>query len=455
MTSPFLAAAQAAFASYFKCPSQFVRLDTEPDRASTEGYFRFNDIVCFGRLHSARPSSEPTASLVETHAVQNVDGVILPFDLSEVVTNLREERYHQNGYEFLTRASSKPAIEALYYWLRPHMPVAVRRHFQKVRLTGWQRIQFPAWPVDVTVDRLMRQTMKELLEATGVSRLPFVWFWPEGSPAGLMMTHDVEGPSGLDFCQTLMDADESYGVRSAFQLIPEGQGTTWRRVAADIRKRGFEVNLHDLNHDGRLFKDKDQFLERAHRINNYVRELGCGGFRSGAMYREQSWYDAFDFSYDMSVPNAAHLEPQRGGCCTVMPYFIGKILELPLTMVQDYSLFFILGDYSTGLWKQQTNLILQQNGLISVITHPDYLIGDAERAVYLQLLEYIGELRDEQRVWVAQPGEINTWWRNRDAMRLVPHGDSWRIEGADSHRARVAYATLSGDSVVYSVDGAA
>jgi hypothetical protein len=124
-------------------------------------------------------------------------------------------------------------------------------------------------------------------------------------------------------------------------------------------------------------------------------------------------------------------------------------------MVQDYSLFFILGDYSTGLWKQQTNLILQQNGLISIITHPDYLIGDAERAVYVQLLQYIGELRDKQRVWVAQPGEINAWWRNRDAMRLVPDGDSWRIEGADSHRARVAYATLSGDSVVYSVDGAA
>ncbi|MFL4245770.1 hypothetical protein, partial [Escherichia coli] len=81
------------------------------------------------------------------------------------------------------------------------------------------------------------------------------------------------------------------------------------------------------------------FLERAKEINRYAREFQCGGFRSGAMYREQQWYDAFEFSYDMSVPNVAHLEPQRGGCCTVMPYFIGKILELPLTTIQDYSLF--------------------------------------------------------------------------------------------------------------------
>ena len=67
------------------------------------------------------------------------------------------------------------------------------------------------------------------------------------------------------------------------------------------------------------------------------------------MYREQEWFDAFEFSYDMSVPNAAHLEPQRGGCCTVMPYFVGDLLELPLTTTQDYSLFHILGDYSISL----------------------------------------------------------------------------------------------------------
>ena len=72
------------------------------------------------------------------------------------------------------------------------------------------------------------------------------------------------------------------------------------------------------------------------------------------MYREQQWFDAFDFSYDMSVPNVAHLEPQRGGCCTVMPYFVGDLLELPLTTVQDYSLFHILNDYSTACGKSRS-----------------------------------------------------------------------------------------------------
>ena len=71
------------------------------------------------------------------------------------------------------------------------------------------------------------------------------------------------------------------------------------------------------------------------------------------LYRKQSWFDALDFAYDMSVPNVAHLDPQRGGCCTVMPYFIGDMLELPVTMTQDYMMFHILKDYSIGLWKQQ------------------------------------------------------------------------------------------------------
>ena len=37
-----------------------------------------------------------------------------------------------------------------------------------------------------------------------------------------MMTHDVEGQAGLDFCDELMDIDDSFGIKSAFQLIPGG-----------------------------------------------------------------------------------------------------------------------------------------------------------------------------------------------------------------------------------------
>ncbi len=353
----------------------------------------------------------------------------------------------------LAQVTSGSLAEEFYYSLRPFMPVGVRKHLQQIRLRGWERIPFPKWPVDTTVDELMRQTLKVLLQASGVERLPFIWFWPGRAPSCTMLTHDAEGKAGLEFCGSLMDLDDRFGMKAAFQLIPEGPHDAWQ-FAGEIRRRGCEVNLHDLNHDGRLYRDKPEFLERARRINEYARRFGCDGFRSAGMYRQQSWYSAFEFSYDMSVPSAAQLEPQRGGSCTVMPYFVGNLLELPLTTTQDYSLFFILGDYSTTLWREQIATILEQNGLVSVITHPDYLIGARERAVYIELLGYLAHLRDDGQTWVALPGEINRWWRDRQGMSLVPAGSSWRIEGPGSERASVAYATLDGDRVLYTVDRA-
>jgi hypothetical protein len=246
-----------------------------------------------------------------------------------------------------------------------------------------------------------------------------------------------------------MDVDDQFGVKSAFQLIPEGQENAWQTLAGRLRGRGFEVNLHDLNHDGYLFHNRTEFLARAQAINRYAREFQCDGFRSGAMYRQQQWYDAFEFSFDMSVPNVAHLEPQRGGCCTVMPYFVGRILELPLTTIQDYSLFHILGDYSISLWQQQVDAIRQQNGLITFLSHPDYLAAPEALSVYTELLAYLRDLRARSTIWVALPAEINLWWRHRREMTLVADGESWRIAGPGAERARLAYAMLDGDVVRY------
>jgi hypothetical protein len=221
-----------------------------------------------------------------------------------------------------------------------------------------------------------------------------------------------------------------------------------------VRRMGFEANLHDLNHDGFLFHSKAEFLRRAALINQYARQFECRGFRSGSMYREQEWFDAFDFSFDMSVPSVAHLEPQRGGCCTVMPYFIGRILELPLTTIQDYSLFHILGDYSIRIWADQIRRILERHGLISFITHPDYLAEPGARSVYRNLLNHLSDLRKAHHIWFAPPGGVNDWWRDRQHMVLVREGCSWRITGHGSSRARVAWAALDGERVVYEVEGA-
>ena len=442
---------------YFRCVDTLAALEVQEGLSPAPGYFAFGGIVCFGRLATGQPSGQAGPCLEDAMGKVDcgADGVRLPFDLSDVVTNLRREQYTLNGYGVLERLMAASPAERIYYLLRPALNVGIRKHLQRLRLRGWERLAFPKWPLDVSVDALLRTTLGLVMKASGVDRVPFVWFWPDGATSALMMTHDVEGAAGRAFCGRVMDVDDEYGIKSAFQLVPQGQEQTWRTMAAQMRRRGFEVNLHDLNHDGRLFDDLPLFRERAKQINRYTQEFGCQGFRSGAMYREQQWYDAFEFSYDMSVPNVAHLEPQRGGCCTVMPYFVGNVLELPLTTVQDYSVFHILGDYSIGLWKQQVSAIRNVNGLITFLAHPDYLAEPKAFNVYVELLEYLRAIRANDNLWVALPADVDRWWRNRQQMKLVQHGASWRIEGPDADRARLAYAIVEGKKVRYEVVTAA
>jgi hypothetical protein len=170
------------------------------------------------------------------------------------------------------------------------------------------------------------------------------------------------------------------------------------------------------------------------------------------VFRNLDWYDAFDYSYDMSVPNVGHLDPQPGGCCTTKPYFIGNILEIPVVATQDYTLFHILGQYSIDLWERQIESTLDHNGLISFIVHPDYLIEKRGRDVYVELLACLARRRDQSKTWFALPRELNDWWRNRNEMRLVKEGTSWRIDGRNKHRARIAYASLEGNRVVYTLE---
>jgi hypothetical protein len=292
-----------------------------------------------------------------------------------------------------------------------------------------------------------------LMETSGVKKLPFIWFWPNGANSSLIITHDVETSAGRDFTSQLMDLDDSYGIKSSFQVIPEKRYEVPDEYVREIKRRGFEFNVHDLNHDGHLYQERAEFLRRAQRINSYLHRYESQGFRAGSMYRNQDWYDAFDFSYDMSVPNVAHLEPLRGGCCTVMPYFIGKVVELPLTMAQDYSLFHILRRYSIDLWKQQLALIQARNGMISFITHPDYLINKRARDIYASLLEYLRQMIVRDGMWAALPGDVNRWWRARSRMELVSRGNDWEIVGPEKEKARLAYAVLDGDRLIYELAG--
>jgi hypothetical protein len=439
-----------AFLDYYRCPRQFADF-----RASDGGLDGLKSAQALaGRdpdglgTAAAEPSARPMVADAQAPSSLAGSTCFLSFDPTAVADHLRYERYVNQ----VDQPSWKKVIREAYYWLRPALPVAVRRHLQRIWLKGWNKKSFPTWPVDRTVDRLFEKLMALSLRAHRDTPIPFIWFWPEGKSSCAIMTHDVETAAGLEFAGELMDINDSFDIKSSFQIVPEERYAAGDSVLTAIRSRGFEINVHDLKHDGHLFEEHERFLQSAARINQHAQRFGSTGFRSAVLYRNLSWYGAFSFSYDMSVPNVGHLDPQPGGCCTVMPYFIGNILELPLTTTQDYSLFNILGTYSLDLWREQISQIMQQHGLISFIVHPDYLDTADARCAYTGLLGHLAELREEAGVWIPLPGEVDTWWRQRSEMKLVRDGDRWHIEGRGAERARVAYATVEKDQVVYRFD---
>jgi len=433
--------------------SEAVSLGDQP--CPTKGFFQCGPgLICYGQSTcGVSPKIEASAEFDALRATKlNGTDLCLPFDFTSIIENLRREYYMKPLYSGIKGITKNPLIRKAYYLVRELLPVGVRRHFQKAYLKDWHKLPFPHWPVDFTVDELHELFLSLCMKAQGVNRIPFIWFWPEGASACAILTHDVETAAGRDFSSVLMDMDEARGFKASFQVIPEKRYEVPLSYWKEIRGRGFEFNVHDINHDGRLFKDRVEFERRAQLINEYMRKYEARGFRAGAMYRNLDWYDAFEFSYDMSVPNVAHLEPQRGGCCTAMPYFVGKILEIPLTTSQDYSVFNILESYSLDLWKKQIAMILGRNGLLSFLSHPDYLIPLRPRGVYQALLEHLREVCDGVHVWHALPGELDRWWRARSQMRLVESENGVHIVGPQRERARIAYANLDGDRIAYTID---
>ena len=445
----------SAFLDHYRCPETFATFTLSGELSEDSGYFRFGpDAICFGRSSSGFRAGHATDELYDALTDVALDGAMLqlPFSPSEIVANLRYERYASASNRNGKTLHGDSALRKVYYLVRPLLTVSVRKHLQRLHLRDWNEIPFPGWPVDPTVERILEMLLILLLKAHAVDKIPFVWFWPNGFPSCAIMTHDVEALPGRDFCSHLMDLDDAHGIKSSFQIVPEGRYPVSKGFLNTIQSRGFEIDIHDLNHDGHLFSDRERYLRRAERINRYSREYGAAGFRSAALYRNLDWFEALDFSYDMSVPCVGHLEAQRGGCCSVMPFFIGKILELPVTTTQDYSLFHILNHYSIDLWKRQLALIMEKHGLASFIVHPDYILEHRARDTYKALLSYLSQLRSEGKIWIALPREVDHWWRERSQMRLSRRGNKWEIEGPGKERARVAYASLEEDCVVYHLE---
>jgi len=236
------------------------------------------------------------------------------------------------------------------------------------------------------------------------------------------LTHDVESAKGQDKCDELMRLEEEMGVRSSFGFVAEEY-----ELAPEIRHRltdrGFEVNVHGLRHDGKLYKSKKSFQTQALRINRYLKEWGAAGFRSPSMYRNLEWIHDLQIEYDASSFDTDPFEPQPDGMRTIFPLFMGTnshcggYVELPYTLPQDFTLFVLMRQKNIDIWMQKLDWIAKNGGMALVITHPDYMnfsgknlgIDEYPAAYYKEFLEQI-KTRYEGQYWHVLPREIARFW---------------------------------------------
>lgn len=219
--------------------------------------------------------------------------------------------------------------------------------------------------------------------------------WPGGKQFALVLTHDVEGPRGLANCEQLMELEMELGFRSSFNFVPEANYKVPRSLRERLQSEGFEVGVHDLHHNGKLYRSKERFDAAAPRINHYLREWNAVGFRSGFMHRNMEWLHALEIEYDMSTFDTDPFEPQPDGVHTIFPFWVSKAMsgrprggtgdateggyvELPYTLAQDSTLFLLLRETGIATWKLKLEWVAEAGGMALLNVHPDYIRFDEE-----------------------------------------------------------------------------
>jgi hypothetical protein len=297
----------------------------------------------------------------------------------------------------------------LYYTLKPFLPRAVIGVLRRSASGGMQD-GFPlGWPAEPRYARFQWQVMRELLAFTAQSSISFRYFWPEGRRFAFVLTHDIETEDGQAFVRRVADLDESLGFRSSFNFVPERYPLDYGLIG-ELRERGFEIGVHGLKHDGKLFQSQAGFNRRAERINRYLKQLGAAGFRAPLTHRNPGWMQVLEASYDLSFFDTDPFEPMPGGTMSIWPFHMGRFVELPYTLAQDHTLAVVLGETTPRLWIEKLDLIEQYHGMALVNAHPDYMREDTVWDMYAGLLHAV---RDRGDYWHALPREVADWWRTR------------------------------------------
>lgn len=360
--------------------------------------------------------------------------VFLPFDPDEVMHYFWSEEYRGVGRSGMSALARTIALRS-YYLVRPALPRALqlrlRRSFTRVQ----GKSSFPSWPLEDNLHNFYTWLFSLVTELAG-RPVPFLDLWPDGRSWALVLTHDVETDVGYQDMGLLRAVERERGFKSSWNFVPL-RYSVGDDVVRALQTEGCEVGVHGLRHDGRDLASRRMVNKRLPEIRAYAKRWGAVGFRSPATQRRWNLMPMLGFDYDSSYSDTDPYEPQPGGCCTYLPYFNREMVELPITMAQDHTLFTILQHPEATTWLQKARLIRERRGMVLILTHPDYAHDRRIMDGYRRLLD---EFQQDDTVWHALPRDVAIWWRNRAASSICDGDGGWQIAGPAAVGGRVRFA---------------
>ncbi len=247
--------------------------------------------------------------------------------------------------------------------------------------------------------------------------------WPDQKQFALVLTHDVDTALGQEKCHYLLMLEKELGFRSSFNFVPERY-----TVSAELRRslaiNGFEVGVHGLVHDGKLYESKEIFQQRAIRINHYLKDWKSAGFRSPSMHHNLDWLQDLEIEYDASTFDTDPFEPHPDAVGTIFPFWFQAAstkkgyVELPYTLPQDFTLFVLMKESNINIWKRKLDWIVDNGGMALLNTHPDYMnfggnnvsIEEYPVKYYSDFLEYVTSKYDG-KYWHGLPKHAAHFYR--------------------------------------------
>jgi hypothetical protein len=345
-------------------------------------------------------------------------------------------QFWSEGYQAVGRSQlatvGRAAIVRGYYLARPALPRPVQLRLRRLFTCVQSRSSFPAWPVDDNLHNFYAWLITLIAEVAG-QPVPFLDPWPDGRTWALVLTHDVETVAGYRDIELLRSLERERDYRSSWNFVSQRYPVGDDRLR-ELRDEGCEVGVHGLRHDGRDLASRRLMEQRLPAMREFAERWDATGFRSPATQRNWSLMPELGFDYDSSYSDTDPYEPQPGGCCTYWPYFNQAMVELPMTLPQDHTMFSILQKPGPEIWLDKARHLRNRQGMVLVLTHPDYARDQRVTDSYAGLLE---AFRDDDTAWRALPAEVAAWWRDRDASTIRGDGGAWRVEGPASGRGRV------------------